>query len=402
MSLDQNALKSLCKPLPDSIIIHTKTSFTGDGNAAKFPGLQGVQMAKASVTADTRSWKKSMNTRVTLLDVAREAGVSSATVDRVLNNRDGVRPKTRDAVLSTASRLGYLEAPDLTPTKSGALTPVELVFLLPAGTNTFMKMLNAHLSQQGSARPFVTVRVEALEGFNPSTVATRLLELAGQVDGIGLVAQDHPLVREAIRAVARSETVVVTLASDILNVPRLAYVGIDNRQAGRLAGQLMGRLIGSATPAKVALFAGSLAYRGHEEREMGFRHIIREEFPGIQIVELREIMDDRLKAAIETRSLLDQHPDLSGIYNVGAATVAIAEEVKVRGLARHIVLIGHEATEVNKSLLLDGSLDAVIDQNPRVEAREALNLLIASVRGEGYAYIPPRLQLVLKENLPNE
>jgi len=347
-----------------------------------------------------------MSSRVTLQDVAREAGVSSATVDRVLNNRDGVRPRTREAVMSIAARLGYLEAPDLAPIlvpmKSRALKPVDVVFLLPAGTNTFMKMLNAQLSLQGSERPGVTVRVEALEGFNPSTVAARLLELAGQVDGIGLVAQDHPLVREAIRAVARSETAVVTLASDILNVPRLAYVGIDNRQAGRLAGQLMGRLIGAATPAKVALFAGSLAYRGHEEREMGFRHIIREEFPGIQIVELREIMDDRLKAAIETRSLLDQHPDLSGIYNVGAATVAIAEEVKARGLARQIVLIGHEATEVNKTLLLDGSLDAVIDQNPRVEAREALNLLIASVRGEGYAYIPPRLQLVLKENLPNE
>ena len=343
-----------------------------------------------------------MNPRVTLQDVAREAGVSPATVDRVLNDRGGVRPKTREAVLTIAARLGYLEVSDLAPMRSRALQPVDLVFLLPAGTNTFMKMLNAQLSQQGSERPGVTVRVEALEGFNPATVATRLLELAGQVDGIGLVAQDHPLVREAIRAVARSETAVVTLASDILNVPRLAYVGIDNRQAGRLAGQLMGRLIGAAIPAKVALFAGSLAYRGHEEREMGFRHIIRAEFPGIQIVELREIMDDRLKATVETHLLLDQHPDLSGIYNVGAATVAIANEVKARGLSRQIVLIGHEATEVTKTLLLDGTVDAVIDQNPRVEAREALNLLIAAGRGEGYVYIPPRLQLVLKENLPNE
>ena len=48
------------------------------------------------------------NPRPTLLDLAREAGVSSATVDRVLNNRQGVKPRTREIVISTAKRLGYI------------------------------------------------------------------------------------------------------------------------------------------------------------------------------------------------------------------------------------------------------------------------------------------------------
>ena len=65
-------------------------------------------------------------------------------------------------------------------------------------------------------------------------------------------------------------------------------------------------------------------------------------------------------------------------------------------------MIGHEATERNKRLLLDGTIDAVIDQNPRVEAREALNILTAAARQQPYAFIPLRLQLVLKENLPDE
>ena len=46
--------------------------------------------------------------RSTLVDVAREAGVSAATVDRVINNRPGVRARTRDIVLETAQRLGYI------------------------------------------------------------------------------------------------------------------------------------------------------------------------------------------------------------------------------------------------------------------------------------------------------
>ncbi|MEO6299516.1 MAG: LacI family DNA-binding transcriptional regulator [Paracoccaceae bacterium] len=342
-----------------------------------------------------------MNPRVTLQDVAREANVSPATVDRVLNSRDGVRPRTREAVLATALRLGYVTDGTLPPTKRPQTRLINLVFLLPSGTNSFIKALFNQIETQAARRPELAVHVETLEGFNPQTVAARLAELPGEVDGVGLVAQDHPLVREAIRALTRNGIPVVTIASDIQNVARLAYIGIDNRQAGRLAGQLIGRLLGRG-PAKVALFAGSLSYRGHEEREMGFRHILREEFPAVQIVELREILDDRSRAVVETASVLDSHADLAGIYNVGGGTVGIAQEISRRGLSGKVVLIGHEATEANKQLLLEGVIDAVIDQNPRVEAREALNILTAAVRAEAYIYVPPRLQLVLKENLPNE
>lgn len=336
--------------------------------------------------------------RVTLQDVARAAGVSPATVDRVLNGRDGVRGRTREVVLGVAQRLGYIAGPD----EASGLDPLLLVFLLPAGTNAFIDALHRHIDQNARTRPDLTVRVERVEGFNPQTLAARLLDLRGQAQGVGLIAQDHPLVREAIRALSAGGIPVATLASDIQNVPRIAYVGIDNRQAGRLAGQLMGRFLPAGQPAKAALFAGSLSYRGHEEREMGFRHILREEFPHIQILELREIMDDRVKAKDETFALLDKYPDLAAIYSVGGGTSGIAAALQDRGAAHRVVLIGHEATESNKRLLLDGTVDAVIDQNPRVEAREALNLLSAAARGQTYVFIPPRLQLVLKENLPEE
>ena len=65
-----------------------------------------------------------------------------------------------------------------------------------------------------------------------------------------------------------------------------------------------------------------------------------------------------------------------------------------------MVFVGHEATEGTRQLLLDGTLDAVIDQNPRVEAREALNILSQSVRGLPFEHHPPRLQAIFKENIP--
>lgn len=337
--------------------------------------------------------------RSTLVDVAREAGVSPATVDRVLNNRAGVRGRTREIVIDAAQRLGYiLESTTIAPSVVGA--KLRLDFVLPMGTNAFIKMLHAQIEKQGAARPDLNVRVSTIEGFNPDLLAQALYGLAGKSSGVGVIALDHPTVREAIRALSTDGVKVLTLASDISHVPRVAYVGIDNRAAGRVAGYILGRFLGNSNRRKVALFAGSLSYRGHEEREMGFRHILAEEFSNLEVVELREVKDDFEMAFIEASNLLDRHADIAGIYNIGAGTEGIARALRDRNNAKEVVFIGHELTAANKALLLDGTLDAVIDQNPRVEAREALNILTHSVRGAPYEYHAPRLQIICKENLP--
>jgi len=337
--------------------------------------------------------------RSTLQDIAREAGVSSATADRVLNNRSGVRGRTRQIVIETARRLGYIaEAEGGAPARGS--DGLRLDFILPAGTNTFIHDLHRQIEKQAAARSDLDVHVETIEGFNPDSLARALQELDPATRGVGIIALDHPTVREAIRRLSMNGVKVVTLASDILHVPRTAYIGIDNRAAGRLAGYVVGRFLGRDRPMKVALFAGSLSYRGHEEREMGFRHILSEEFPNLEIVELREMRDDREKAFVEAANLLERYGDLAAIYNIGAGNQGIARALGDKGRAGEIVFVGHELTEQNKALLLDGTLDAVIDQNPRVEAREALQVLANSVRNMPFELHPPRLQIIFRENIP--
>jgi LacI family transcriptional regulator len=255
------------------------------------------------------------------------------------------------------------------------------------------------LERQCAAQDGIDYQIHSVEGFNPLSLAQKLAALRSVTQGIGLIALDHPAVREELRALAEAGVKVVTLASDILHVARTGYVGIDNRAAGRLGGYLLGRLL-PPTPGKIALFAGSLSYRGHEEREMGFRHIISEEFRHLEIVQMREIRDDRQRAYEETLALLDRHPDLAGIYNIGGGSSGIGKALNDRGRGKSIVFIGHELTENSKPLLLSGTMDAVIDQNPRVEAREAIGLLASAIRSRPFEEHPPRLQVIFRENIP--
>jgi LacI family transcriptional regulator len=338
--------------------------------------------------------------RATIVEIARAAGVSTATVDRTLNNRAGVREHTRDRVIRAAQRLGYLPE-RRTPIPSRGMGIAKLDFLLPGGTNTFLKMLADHLAAMGEARRHETaVRVHLIEGFNPEALAARLFELRAESNGIGVIAIDHPVVREAIRVVAAGGIPVVTMVSDISNVPRIGYVGIDNRAAGRLAGHLLGRFVRPGER-QVALFAGSLSYRGHEEREMGFRHILAEEYAQLQVVELREVKDDTERAYREARALLATYAGLAGIYNIGAGNRGIARALEEAGRAAEIVFICHEVTEHTRRFLLSGTVDAVIDQNPRVEARDAIDWLIQAAAGRPQPNLPPiRIQAVFKENIP--
>src|SRR5437764_5603589 len=336
--------------------------------------------------------------RATITDIARQAGVSTATVDRVLNERPGVRARTRERVLSAARTVGYLgeDEPSAIPADV-----VPLDFILQGGPNTFMGLLASHLKSTAAARaPEVVVRVHMVDGFSPEALAGTLHALAPESRGVGLIALDHPLVREAIREVAAKGLAVLTRVSDIANVPSVGYVGIDNRAAGRLAGHLLGRFMPRG-PGEVALFAGSLSHRGHEEREMGFRHMLAEDYPELRIAELREVRDDLLRSYRESRLLLEARPGLGGIYNIGAGNRGIARALEETGRARQVVFIGHELTEHTRRFLLAGTMDAVIDQNPRALAREAVDRLLRAARGDTDAGAAPvRISAIFRENIP--
>ncbi len=336
-------------------------------------------------------------------DIAHLAGVSTATVDRVLNQRTGVRTATVQRVLQAAAELDYRTGAGVAPSVPAQPQPMRLSFLLPAGNNRFIRMLGDMVNySQEHWTPFnVRCRTEFIEGFNPLELAAALRRHGKRADGIALMALEHPAVREAVSELIADGVPVITLISDLTNSPRIAYLGLDNRAAGRTAGYLIGRFIG-ARPAKVALIAGSRSYRAHEEREAGFLHVLAEMFEQLEVVGLREGHDDSEQNYAQTRSLLDQHPQLAGIYNVGGASDGVARALKDAGRDQKVVLIGHGLTPDTRSLLIDGSMDAVITQSPQAALASAVRIFV-NVR-EGRPALSgvesTRSQVIFRENLP--
>ncbi|HEY1721970.1 MAG TPA: LacI family DNA-binding transcriptional regulator [Magnetospirillaceae bacterium] len=339
--------------------------------------------------------------KVTIVDIAKEAGVSPATVDRVLNERDGVRRVTVEKVLSVAQRLNY-PLPAQLIARPG-LIHLSFDFLLPSGPNTFMQSIGRisesteHSDGIFSARG----RLHQIESFNPGALSRALLKIGENTNGVAFVALEHPLVREAVNTLVDRGIPVATFVSDLSHSRRMGYIGVDNRAAGRTAGHLMGRFIGPKS-GKVAVIAGSLSYRGHEEREAGFRQILGEEFPSLRIVGLAEGRDDYSRNYVEMKKILHDHPDLLGIYNIGAGSQGVAEALIEMRRADSVCFIGHELTEFTRQYLIDGVVDAVINQDPRNEVLGAMRLLTnCHAKRDPMAGVETvRIEVFVRENMP--
>lgn len=341
---------------------------------------------------------------VRLQDVAREAGVSLATVDRVLNGRAGVRERTVQKVQEVVQRLAY--SPDPSAARLARPRPWRLAFVLPEGHNSFVAMLRAELQ---ALAPWLGERraqasVVLADEFQPAQAAGVIQRLAGECDAAVLMCQDHPLVRHAIEELAATGVTVVTLVSDVPVKGRAHFVGIDNVAAGRTAGTLLGRFI--APPrhgkAKVGVVLGSRWLRDHAERLFGFQQVLGAEYPHIEPLAPLEGQDRSDLTEPLVRELLAREPDLAGLYSIGAGNRGIDLALKSAGAAGRVVWVCHELTPHARLALLDGTAAAVINQSAAHEVRSACRVALAHLGRERLLADQERVRIdvFLKENLP--
>jgi LacI family transcriptional regulator len=341
------------------------------------------------------------NTPLTLRDIARQAGVSLATVDRVLHNRPGVRPDTVRRVKEAVERNAF--QPHVAAAELARGRSRRFAFVMPSGPNPFMQEIEAYLGEMSawlSARR-LAVELVATDVFDATVLTATLESLAGDFDGVAVVALDHPGVRAAINDLVDGGTKIVTLVSDVPSSRRHHYVGIDNIAAGRTAGALIGRLVGPK-PGKIAVVAGSQSLRDHAERIFGFNQVMASEYPQLDVLPIVEGRDDDGRSEQLTTKLLADHPDIVGLYNAGAGTPGVAKALIETGRAGQMVFVGHDVTMITRKLLLQGMMDAVISQNPGHEARAAVRVLLALARGEPILSEQEqiRIDIVMRDNLP--
>jgi len=341
--------------------------------------------------------------RPTVHDIAERAGVSLATVDRVLNDRPGVRGVTRAKVEAAIVELGYVR--DVAAANLAKSRVYPLVFILPEGDNPFMRGLEDEVRRAGAhslveRTQLSVVTVPAFDGRALAREIDSAIERA--VAGIAAVAVDAPEVLAAIGRAREAGIPFVTLVSDLANSGRDHFIGVDNIAAGRTAGSLLGRFLGQR-PGPVAVLAGSMRVRDHGERLEGFLAAMSAMPVSRAILPVLEGQDNPELSFRLIAECLAEVRDLAGIYSLGAGNRGLVRALAA-GTGRNLCVIAHEVTDETRAALEGGLVDAVLNQDAGHEVRSAIRVLRA--KADGLPVIAAqeriRLEIFIKDNLPSE
>ena len=302
--------------------------------------------------------------RFLVKDIAYQAGLSTATVDRVLHSREGVRAQTR---LRIDAAIRELERQEANLARGGRTFMIDVVMEAP---DRFSNAVRAAFEQEsGTPHPnLFRARFHGAELMDEEKFIRILdrIRIRGS-DGVVVKARDTAPINEAVQKIAKSGIPVVTLVTDLPGSGRIAYAGMNNRAAGETAAYLIAQTVGSAG-GKVLTTISSTRFRGEDERIVGFRTAVAARYSNIKIIEISEgFGQDQATGELARQALVD-HPDICAVYSAGGGNRAIlnAFETAQRNCR---VYVAHDLDVENRKLLADGLISHVLHHDLRQDVR---------------------------------
>jgi LacI family transcriptional regulator len=329
-----------------------------------------------------------MKNRATIADVAKQAGLSVATVDRAINGRHAVRNETLRKIHDASKAVGHYSAHLLELQLKRDLPQYKLAFVLLRETHaSFFQALARQLETSLLSEPLCrgTSKVEFLDWRSPNEAAAAVRQFGTYCQAIAVVSVDHPAIAAAVAELKSNSVRVFSFLTDVAQGVRDSYVGVNNRKVGRTAAWLIAKT--AHRPGQVAILVGSSRFHGHEMREIGFRAYFRERAPDFEVIETLVNPGSERLGYEATKELLTRHPELVGIYVAGLGPEGVIAALRESGLAPRLSIVCHENTIEIAAALADDIITAVIHTPLEQLCRELISSMIVSLR-EGEARAP--------------
>lgn len=314
--------------------------------------------------------------RPTTKDLAKAAGVSRATVDRVLNGRDGVKKKTVDKVNQAIEQLGFvrnIQAANLARSKR-----YRFVFALPRSGDLFLSEIIRHIkeAEETFASELIWCDVAHIDENDPHSISAFLATLApNETSGVAIMAPESPQVRDAIFRLQERGVAALPFISDQTTMAE-HWVGAKHLAAGATAATLIGKFCRGMS-GSVMVVSESMRSRDSLERRIGFDAELNAHFANLRALPSLETYGDQARAETIIANSYNSNPDLVGIYILSSEARVPLTIIQNLTDDANLIKIAHERTPFTECALKSGSLDGVIAQDPGHLVRSAVRKLKA-------------------------
>lgn len=323
--------------------------------------------------------------RPTITDLAQAAGVSVATVNRVLAGSASVRQSTRESVQDAAVRIGFYGLGTIQGQVSAHRPRYRLGVLLLQAHRPFYRnvALAIATAAQAVSDADVGLQVRHQEDLSAQSTAASVLALGDECDAICVTSAVHPLLTQAVEAVQARGVPVFALISQISATGQVHYVGLDNWKIGRTAAWAMHNIC--RAHGKLGILIGNPRYRNQEMNEAGFRSYFREHAPAFTLLEPLPTFESAAVAEEITERLLRDTPDLAGLYIAGGGISGTLAALRRNIPAGRITVVGYELMDVTRAALLDGTMTLAISHPLDLVAKTLIDGMRRAVdaRGKG-------------------
>lgn len=324
-----------------------------------------------------------MGQRPTIQDLAQAAGVSVATVDRVLNGRLKVREATARRVYEAARDIGYHAATLIGHRIQTDLPVMRFGFVLHKERQAFYQAFASEIltAVRNATGIRAEVTIEFATSQSPADFAKLMTNMIGKVDVVAATAVTHHEIAEAVEKLKQAHIPCFALLNDFAQGTRQNYVGLNNLKVGRIAASMLATAVHK--PGKLAVFVGGYRWHGHELRETGFRSYMRELAPQFTILDTLVNLETRQLTYEATLDLLARQPDLRGIYLAGGGMEGAIAALRESREPGEVALVVNELTPESRSALQDRYVVMVISTPLARLCQDLVALMTEAVRSGG-------------------
>ncbi|HIU75388.1 MAG TPA: LacI family DNA-binding transcriptional regulator [Candidatus Pelethocola excrementipullorum] len=321
--------------------------------------------------------------KITTQAIADLAGVSRATVDKVIHNRSGVSKATRDKIKNIILETNY-QPVHIRKHFREESQQIKIAVIMPELQENFMINLKSGMDSSLLEYQPYGLRIDYYHcnSYEPQPLIAILEHLkSSPVDGIALRGIKDEQIINLIGYFIDINIPVFTFDADLPESKRISFVGEDLYSTGRMGASLLCKSIGYE--GKIALLVGGMNVDTSARRIEGFKSYLDESAPNVEIVAIEETLSQRIITYQKTAQLLEKYPDLKGIWNAVSHSEDMAQAVIDAGKQQKVrlgsLIFSPEVMRLVKENIIDHTIGLTPYKMGKIVIKSLYEYLISNV-----------------------